>query len=792
MIFSKLFKISILIFFAIPFIGFGQNTNIEISGKITDKSTQKPVEFATIIAVNPITKTNLGGTSSDQNGEFRFTVDQSDFNIVVSFVGYNTETIVQPDIINGKVEINNISLVSDAQILEAVVVRGELSQTEFKLDKRVFNVGKDLSSTGASALEVLNNVPSVNVSIEGAISLRGSQGVQILINGKPSVLADQAGNALGTITADMIETIEVITNPSAKYEAEGTSGIINIVLKKEEKQGINGSVSLNTGVPNNHSLGFSLNRRTEKFNLFTQLGVGNRRMPSDEETENRDLINNSSVSSIGQTNKNETFYNLILGSDYYINDLNVITLSGTFAYEIENEDALTNFSILNNGEQVKGFRREESTSALNPKWQYELQYKKDFEDNKDHMLLFSATGNYFGKDQEMKFKNFVTFGNDLDAEQRARTTFSRADYTFKLDYTKPYKNNLTIETGSQYAINNVLNDFANANLLDGIFIEDPTQSNVFEWNQKVLGVYSTAAYEGDKWGLKLGLRLENTDLGTLLQTTNESNQINYTNLFPTVHTSYKIAKNFSLQAGYSKRIFRPRLWDLNPFVNIRNNFSVRTGNPNLNPEFTDSFEINSIFDIGPASMNFAVFYGNTQDVVEQVVTFKDNISLSQPVNVGTNDAIGSEFNAKIIANSWLTVNNNFNFNFFDRKGSFENTSFDFTGQQWSNRVTAKFKLPKGLDIEVTNNYRSGYRTFQRDITQQYFFDLGMRQKILKGKAILNLAIRDIFATRISESIAAQESFYVRNFSQRGRFITFGVSFGFGKGEAMEFSGIRRH
>ncbi|WP_397446528.1 TonB-dependent receptor plug domain-containing protein [Polaribacter sp. R77954] len=158
-----------------------------------------------------------------------------------------------------------IILKADSQALDEVVVKGELSKTVFKLDKRVFNVGKDISSTGASALEVLNNVPSVNLGIAGDISLRGSTGVQILINGKPSVLADESSNALGTITADMIESIEVITNPSAKYEASGTAGILNIILKKEEKKGWNGSLSLNTGVPDNHSLGFSVNRRTENF-----------------------------------------------------------------------------------------------------------------------------------------------------------------------------------------------------------------------------------------------------------------------------------------------------------------------------------------------------------------------------------------------------------------------------------------------------------------------------------------------------------------------------------------------
>ena len=223
-------------------------------------------------------------------------------------------------------------------------MQAERSTTEFQLDKRVFNVGQDLSSTGASALDVLNNVPSVTVNIEGQILLRGTGGVQILINGKPSVLTSDGGNALGTITADMIESIEVMTNPSAKYNAEGTSGIINIVLKKEEKKGVNGSVSLNTGVPNNHSLGFSLNKRTEKFNLFSQIGVGKRTMPEDFETINRNTNTGDEVLSVGDVEKNEKFFNLILGTDYYFNDRNVITVSGNYAFEGEEENSRDDFS----------------------------------------------------------------------------------------------------------------------------------------------------------------------------------------------------------------------------------------------------------------------------------------------------------------------------------------------------------------------------------------------------------------------------------------------------------------
>ncbi|APA64764.1 TonB-dependent receptor [Maribacter sp. 1_2014MBL_MicDiv] len=765
-----------------------QNT-ITITGKIIETNNGEPIEFATVLVGDPINQKPIVGTTTLQDGSFVLETTASDFYIEVSFIGFTTQRFDNPTITNNKIELGTVSISEDSQQLDEVVVEGEISQTVFKLDKRVFNVGADLSSTGASALEVLNNVPSVNVNIEGAVSLRGSQGVQMLINGKPSVIANEQGNALGTLTADMIERIEVITNPSAKYDAEGTSGIINIVLKKEEKKGLNGAVTLNTGVPNNHSLGLSLNRRTEKFNLFSQVGFGRRTFPSDEETENRNLEDGTYISSFGENDKNETFFNLILGTDYHINDLNVITLSGNFAYEWEKENADAIFSTFDASNSLTdAFRRQELTEATNPKYSYELQYKKDFESNEEQSLLLSATGNLFAKDQTSNFTNTTTFGNEDDMLQKSRTDFSQAEYTFKADYTHPWSEKFTLETGAQYQINDVENDFAISNYDGTNFIEDPNLTNIFEWTQKVLGIYGTTAYEGDKWGLKVGLRFEDTDVATLLRNTNVANDNKYNNLFPSGHTSYKINDDLSLQAGYSKRIFRPRLWDLNPFFNIRNNFSISTGNADLQAEFTDSFEVTSIYKIGKMSMNLGVFYRHTEDVVERIVEFEDNLSISRPENVGTSNTTGIEFNAKYIPANWVSFTNDFNYSHFAREGDFEGSSFDFTGDQWSTRLTGKFKLPADIDIELIGNYRSNYRTLQQEVSENLFMDFGARKKILKGKAIVNLSVRDVFASRISESITTQPTYYLRDYSKRGRFITLGISFGFGKGEAMEFSG----
>ncbi|MCB4809609.1 TonB-dependent receptor family protein [Tamlana sp. 62-3] len=777
--------------FLLLFVNYSHAQTIEIKGTIIDETSKEPLAYATVLVADSETKQPISGTTTAENGAFYLNTDAKSFYIEVSYIGYVSKTFNQFNIKKNTIDLGTFTLAEDAAQLDAVLVQAEVSRTQFKLDKRVFNVGKDIASTGASALDVLNNVPSVNVDIEGAISLRGNSGVQVLINGKPSILTDDGG-ALGSITADMIESIEVITNPSAKYDAEGTSGIINIIIKKEERKGVNGSVSLNTGIPDNHSIGVSLNRRSEKFNLFTQFGLGRRSYPRDSEGINIDLDDNTTLINTGTEYRNEKFYNITLGTDYYITPNDVLTLSGNFAYEIEDQPSNYNFQLFDENDALESeWNRNETTEATNPKWQYELVYKKDFKDHEDHDLLFSVTGNSFSKDQNSLFNDVTVAGEDYNATQKIRTDFAEDNFTFKLDYTKPFNEQWSMEAGSQYVLNDVNNDYEVQDLEDDVFVTDTGLTNIFNFNQNVLGVYASGAYQGKKWGLKAGVRLEHTDLETLLETTNESNNQNYSNWFPSLHSSYKFSDVVSLQAGYSKRIYRPRLRDLNPFFNIRNSYSIRQGNPELQPEFTDSYEVTTIFDIGKTALNFGVYHRFTTDVIESITTAEDNVSTSRPENIGTNSTVGFEFNTKYSPINWLTFNVDFNFNYFNRVGTFEDQVFDFNGDQWTSKLMAKFKFPADIDFEATGNYQSDYETVQGSTEAIAFLDLGLRKKILKGKGVFSLGVRDAFASRYFETFTNQDTF--TNFSKttRGRFFTLGFSYGFGKGEAMEYSGGKR-
>jgi outer membrane receptor protein involved in Fe transport len=787
--FSKLFFLSYIAL--ISTVGFSQNKERLIKGEVVDSSSNEAIPYATILLKGKDSTSVIGGTTSNETGEFQIENKEGGTYLEIKFIGFETKTISKNQWVSKNFDLGQISLQASAQSLNTVEVTAEKSTMEFKLDKRVFNVGSDISSTGMGALEVLNNVPSVNVDIEGNITLRGNAGVQILIDGKPTA-SDDPANVLGALTADMIESIEVITNPSAKYNAEGTSGILNIILKKEEKKGVNGSISVNTGIPHNHSVGASINLRTEKFNFFTQFGAGYRSLPNFNETSNIDFTNGQSVSSTGINYRNENFYNITLGTDYHINDWNIITLSGNFAYEIESQPSSTEFTILDsNNTVISRFERVETTSALNPKWQYDLNYTKKFKNHKDHILLFSTQGRFFGKDLSSEFSHNTFEGNIVLNDQQINTDFYQADYTFKLDYTNPITEVFSIESGAMYEINDVGNDFSAFDLVNGTANPDSSLTNNFIFIQKVLGIYATTAFEWGKFGFKTGLRVENTDLQTELVTTAQKNNRNYTNLFPSFHTSYKFNKYFSVQAGYSRRIFRPRLWDLNPFFNIRNTFSIRTGNPDLLPEFGDSYELTAIWIREKMSLNGSIYHLYTDAVIERVTTFEDNVATTSPINVGTRNKTGVELNGKYQPAKWFALTGDFNYGFFSRQGEFQGQNFNFSANQWSGRLTSKFDLKWDLDFELTGNYESSYETVQGLVSGFFYADVGVRKKLWGGKGVINFAVRDVFFSRIRESFAEQADFYSYSFSQRGRFITLGFSYSFGKGEAIAYTGRRR-
>lgn len=770
-----------------------QNPSVNVTGRVVDKNSSKPLDFATVAVIQKGETAVIAGGVTDSDGLFSIKSPSVDIYVEVSFLGYNKLVIENLEVKGGVASLGTIVLSPDQELLSEVTVTAEKSRTVFELDKRVFNVGQDLSNAGGTALDVLNNVPSVDVDIEGAISLRGNSSVQVLINGKPSVLV--SGNTLGTITADMIEKVEVITNPSAKYDAEGTSGIINIVLKKEDRKGLNGAATFNIGSPLNRSVGLSMNKRTEKFNLFGQFGVGKRALlsASNGVTLDRGSINPRYLYNDGSGGRDEQFYNVILGADYHINPHNVVTLSGHYAYEIEDEYSLTTYERreLNNS-LINSFFRNEVSEATNPKLQYDLSYVKTFKDNKDKTLTLSALGSSFAKDKLSNYQNERISGEYTDFDQRVANDYGHAEYSFQGDYIHPFSKSSELEVGFKYVMLDIFNDFNLANLENNTWIVDEDLNNNFDFDQKILGAYTTYGFEVNKFGLKMGVRMESTVLNTLLVTTNEAGRQDYSNVFPSIHSSYNVSESFSVQMGYSKRISRPRNWDLNPFPSFKDNLNLSMGNPNLLPEFTDSFEVNGIQTWDFGSLSGAVYHRQTDGVIERVVTVQDSLTIRTPMNLGESATTGVELNGSFDPTKWFTLLVDANWSSFNRTGRLEGKSFDFSNTRWSTELTTKFKFPGDIDAEIRGNYRSAVEGVQGVSRDYLYVDFGIKKKLFKGRAVVNFSVRDVFKSRNYITEADLTDFYRYSESIRGwQQMVLGLSYGFGKGEAMEFSGHKQ-
>ncbi|TKG93833.1 TonB-dependent receptor [Puteibacter caeruleilacunae] len=764
---------------------------VVITGKVVEKESNTPIEYATIALLEQNGNLVTGGISN-KDGSFQLESPNKDFYIKVSFIGYQAVEIHDFKLTNNRVELNAIQLTSTQAQLNDIVVRAEKSKTEFKLDKRVFNVGKDLVGAGGSALDILNNVPSVDVSIEGTISLRGNTSVQMLINGKPSVMASD--KTLGTITADMIEKVEVVTNPSAKYDAEGTSGIINIILKKDNKKGLNGAITGNIGTPKNYSLGLSMNRRTEKLNLFTQLGVGDRRFLSESYNQTinyKDPIQ-PQVVSIGDTEKNEQFYNFILGADYLISKYQTLSVSGHYGYENEKHYSTTDYSYTElSGENSEEAQRNETTTATNPKWQYEVNYTKEFADNKERKLTASATGSFFGKDKTSTYNN-TGAGNYINLnEEKILNDFSDAEYSFQTDYTHPFSEKTTLETGAKVNINSNKNDLTQFNQVNNSWQIDENNSNRFNFDQAISAIYGTYAYEGEKIGFKAGLRGEYEYRKSKLDGSSQDDTNNDTKLFPSFHTSYNFNEKISVQAGYSKRIRRPHMWDINPFASYTDPLNVSKGNPDLKPSLSDSYELTAISNFKSSSINVSLFHRKTDDVVDRVYIVSDNVTTRMPINVGENKRTGIEMNSKLEPLKWLSFLAEGYYMYYKRTGEYQEQDFNFENDAWSGKMTMKLKLPYDIDAEYKFRYYSKTESLQGFYKAVNYSDFGMRKKFMKGKGVVHLSVRDLFDSRkqVFESKSADFKTYREN-QRSGRIVVVGVSFGFGKGDTMEYSGMK--
>ena len=772
--------------------------DITISGKVLDSELNVPLEYATVSFFSKSENKIVTGGITDIEGKFSIQIKPGTYDIAVEYISYKKKTYFNKTL-DADIDLGTVSLDLDIEALDAVEVVAERTTVEIKLDKKIYNIGKDLTTAGGTVSDALNNVPSVTVDIEGGISLRGNENVRVLINGKPSALAGFGDtNILAQLPAEAIERVEVITSPSARYDAEGTAGILNIILRQKETLGFNGSLNLNLGNPDLVGLATNLNYRTEKFNLFSNIGFRYFDAPRNSfsdatyfdrliegelvEPEYRRIREDQYVTRL---NRN---YNGNIGMEYFLSEKTSLTGSVFFRFG-EDADLSTNDSDrFNETTLVERTQRLERQNEKNNSYQISLNYITRFDDS-GHELTADFQ---YEKDVEKQntFINedyLLTQGNDPEPFQIEKV-FSDEDqkeFLLQTDYVLPIGENARFEAGYRGNFENTITDYVlqQEDITTGDFFVNDTISNIFDYKENINALYTQYGNKFGKFSFLLGLRLENTQLKGKIDSRLTDEELveafgfpidtdfnnNYLGLFPTVNFIYNLAtkdgQEESITLGYNRRINRPRGWFINPFPSRSSRTNVFQGNPNLNPAFASAFDLGYLRRWDKLTLTTSIYYQYETDSFERVQEntgqqTSDGIDIIRtiPINLSTNIRTGAEFGILYNPNKWLRLNTSFNFFQFETEGEFNGVDYGAKNTSWFARFSSKVTLPSKIDWQTNMNYRGPVENAQTKTEGIFSIDLAFSKEIFKDNATISLNVRDLLNSRKRRSFTTTEFF----------------------------------
>lgn len=768
-------RFSLSVVLALLFFFFNSQplqAQFQVKGQIISGEDQKVLEFATVSLLKASDSSLVKGTVTDNQGKFSFETGAGTFLVKVTFLGFESyfSEIFSLSQTRTSVQLSAITLTPSATTLEQVDIQAEKSSMELALDKRVFNVGQDLANAGANASEILSNIPSVTVDPEGNVKLRGSGDVRILIDGKPSGLINvKGGKGLQQLQGSLIESIEVITNPSARYEAEGNAGVINIVLKKERKEGFNGSFEVILGQPTNLGVNANLNYRVKKINFFINYGINYRVEPNIGSVYQEVYSGDTTfISEQTRTGTKAGLNNNIRGGlDYFFNERNILTA----AYRFQRADAnrLTEIrydDYLNTlANPTSSAIRTQDEIESEPYSEYALTYKKLFlreghEFNADLRYL-----NYWERSDQKFVETTFAPGQSPEqgtvARQNSLNDEYENQYLVQLDYIQPIGKEGKFEAGLRSSFRDMTNDYlATEQNIQGDWIPIPEYDNIFVYNENIHAVYGILGNKGAKISYQVGLRAEATDVKTTLKETNEINPRQYANLFPSAHLSYHLPGENDIQISYSRRVRRPTYRELSPFVTLADGRNFFSGNPDLNPEFTHALEIGHLKYFGKGSLSSAVYYRNSAGTIQSIRRVDaQGFSSRLPENLNGQHAFGAEFAVGYNLFEWWKLDGSFNFFRAITDGTNIDTDFESDTYSWFVRQTSKFNLPRQISIQLRANYEAPELTPQGRRKALYYFDLAIQKDIWKRKGRITLNAMDVLNSRIERNVFEDETFY---------------------------------
>jgi ferric enterobactin receptor len=774
----------------------GGGSQITITGKITgiiiDSLTKKPVDYATISLSRSGQTKATNGTLADDKGSFKLeNIKPGKYRLTLSFIGYNTKIIDPVETTGSKLDLNlgNIILSASAKMLNEVTVTGEKSLVENKIDKIVYNAEKDVTISGGNSTDVLRKVPLLSVDYDGNLSLRGSSNVKVLINGKPSgVMAGNMADALKAIPADQIKSVEVITSPSAKYDAEGTSGIVNIITKKSNLEGVSGSINAGVGTRQNSGNG-NLNIKTGRLTVSGNAG-GYASWPQTSILSFNKISNDNSFS-LRQTGENKTkriATNGSLGADYDFNNYNSFSSSlkgNWFQFSTDGNNFNQNIFGGNNF----SFNRDSynKTKVIGYDWNNDFTHKFKKEGQEvsfAFQLTKSNLDNNYNSDFIFPSGSFVP-----DSSEIGSSGAINKEQTFQLDYVQPFKK-VVWEVGAKTILRDISNDSQVYSLIPSKNETnvDPNRNYIYNYKQDVFAGYSTFGFTlAKKYGIKAGARFEGTTIkgapnsSSILQSISN----NYQNITPSFVISRSF-KNFqTVKASYNKRIQRPSLFYLNPFRNSADPLNASQGNPKLSPEVSDNYELGYSTFVKTTIINASIFYRNTKDVIESVVSnyATDNGktgSLTTYKNVGTNNSFGFNFFGSMNPVKSLTLRGNFNVNSYDTNPVGLSSSISSVANKtyfvYSAFVSASMIFPKGFTFETFLITNSPRRTYQGKNPSFNMWNLGLKKDLFNKKGSIGINVIDPFNDRKNFNSQINGASFTQNSNFSIPFRSVGVNF----------------
>jgi outer membrane receptor protein involved in Fe transport len=743
----------LFILLCIPFFALAQSP-IPLTGQLQEAGTGKSLPFATVGLYALPDSNMVANALTEADGRFLLETRPGNYYALFQYVGYEDRYLSPVEVQAGQdtLRLGNVEMSTDAIALQEVEVKAERSQMEFKLDKRVFNVGKDLTNAGNNAADILDNVPSVSVDPEGNVSLRGSQGVRILINGQPSGLLSAGDTeALQRMQGDMIERVEVITNPSARYEAEGEAGIINIILKKEEKKGFNGSFGLTAGQPANYGASYNLNYRKRAFNFFSNFGLDYRRAPGGGNATQRFFENGELTNFFtSETTQNRGGLGgyLQMGTDYNFNERNTLTAALLYRTGEDDNRATVTFrdfdpagNLLNT--TVRRTDEVEEEHNLEATLNYERQY-----DNPDQKWTFNFKY-ILDDDTELADYRQTDEESTLPLLQRSSNTEDEINMLLQTDYIYPISESTKVEGGLRAAFRTVNNDFfVEEEGADGIYTPLPDFNDELEYTEDIYAAYAIGGHEFGPYSVQVGLRAELSDITAALLRSGESNDQDYLSFFPSASLSYSVTEKDQLQASYSRRLSRPYFRRLLPFSNYNNPRNNNIGNPNLRPEFTNSFEAGYLRYLENGTFLTSLYYRRTTGVIERLtLPADDGTAIIYPVNLAVRDAFGLELNLSVQPTDWWDITGDVNLFRAIIEGSFEGTDYSADTYTMSGQINSKVKPTDRWQVQVSFDYTAPQRTPQGRRLSIYMLDIAASLDVLDNRGTVTLSGRDLFNTR---------------------------------------------